>query len=120
MLKACWSLLLAVVAMPALAAEPAGVVEREFIYETAPFPECHASTIAETPQGLVASWFGGQYEKAKDVGIWVSRLQNGKWTAPVEVANGIQYTSVDGTVHRHPCWNPVLHQQPGGPLVLFF
>lgn len=120
MLKACWSLLLAVVALPALAAEPAGVVGREFLYETAPFPECHASTIAETPQGLVASWFGGQYEKAKDVGIWVSRLQNGKWTAPVEVANGIQYTSVDGAVHRHPCWNPVLHQQPGGPLVLFF
>lgn len=120
MLKACWSLLLAVVALPVLAAEPAGIVGREFIYETAPFPECHASTIVETSQGLVAAWFGGQYEKAKDVGIWFARMENGKWTPPVEVANGIQYTGVDGTVHRHPCWNPVLHQQPDGPLVLFF
>lgn len=120
MLKACWSLLLAVVTLPALAAEPAGIVGREFIYETAPYPACHASTIVETPQGLVAAWFGGQYEKAKDVGIWFARMENGKWATPVEVANGIQYTGVDGTVHRHPCWNPVLHQQPDGPLVLFF
>jgi len=27
------------------------VVQDQFIYETAPFPECHASTIVETPKG---------------------------------------------------------------------
>ena len=36
-----------------------GVVSAEFIYETAPIPSCHASTIVETPAGLVAAWFGG-------------------------------------------------------------
>ena len=38
---------------------PGGVVTSEFIYETAPFPECHASTIAESQGHLVAAWFGG-------------------------------------------------------------
>lgn len=49
------------------------VIASRFIYESAPFPECHASTIVSTPSGLVAAWFGGQHEKAPDVGIWVAR-----------------------------------------------
>lgn len=103
----------------ALAASP--VVTAEFIYEQAPFPQCHASTIEElTPGGLVAAWFGGTREKHPDVGIWVSRTEGGKWTAPVEVANGVQYRQPDGTLVRHPTWNPVLFQSRGGPLLLFF
>jgi predicted neuraminidase len=96
-----------------LAAEP-GVVTAEFIYETAPFPQCHASTIEETKDGLVAAWFGGTREKDPDVGIGLSRHDGKKWTEPVEVATGLR----DGK--RHPTWNPVLFQQPGGPLRLFF
>lgn len=92
-----------------------GVLKREFIYETAPFPECHASTLAETPKGIVAAWFGGTEEKHRDVGIWVSRLVNGKWTTPVEAANGV----VNST-RRFPTWNPVLHQVKDGPLLLFY
>lgn len=92
-----------------------GVLIREFIYEEAPFPECHASTIAETPQGLVAAWFGGTHERNKDVGIWVARRTDSRWTEPVEVANGIQHAGL-----RHPCWNPVLFQQPGGALQLYY
>lgn len=79
------------------------VVQSEFIYETAPFPECHAATIADTREGLVAAWFGGTKEKNPDVGIWVSRLVGGKWTTPVEVANG-----VESPEKRYPTWNPVL------------
>ncbi len=96
------------------------VVSTEFIFTEAPFPQCHASTIAETPTGLVAAWFGGTEEKDPDVGIWVSRRVDGRWTTPVEVANGIQYTRPDGTVYRHPCWNPVLFQPRNGPLMLFY
>ncbi len=92
-----------------------GVVKSEFIYETAPFPECHASTIAETRNGLVAAWFGGTKEKHPDVVIWVARLEDGKWTAPVEVANGVE--SPD---KRYPTWNPVLYQSKRGPLLLFY
>ena len=79
------------------------VVKSEFIYETAPFPECHAATIAESQGGLVAAWFGGTKEKNPDVGIWVSRVVKGVWTAPVEVANGVESPS-----KRYPTWNPVL------------
>lgn len=104
----------------ATAADPA-VVREEFIYETAPFPQCHASTIAETAPGkLVAAWFGGTREKHPDVGVWVSRWNGATWTAPVEVANGVQFTRPDGSVHRHPCWNPVLFQPKSGPLMLFY
>jgi predicted neuraminidase len=96
------------------AAEPA-ILKSEFIYESAPFASCHATTIAETPSGLLAAWFGGTAEGNADVGIWLARLEGGAWTAPVEVATGAQS---DGT--RHPCWNPVLFQPASGPLLLFY
>lgn len=92
-----------------------GILIDEFIFETAPFPESHASTIAETKGGLVAAWFGGTKERNPDVGIWVSRRENNKWTTPVEVANGVKNDSV-----RFACWNPVLYQIPGGELLLFY
>jgi len=102
-----------------LLAQP-GVVEGDFIFEDAPFPQCHASTIAQTPNGLVAAWFGGTQEKHPDVGIWVSRHIDGRWTPQIEVANGIQYMRPDGSAHRHPCWNPVLFFPKAGPLMLFY
>jgi predicted neuraminidase len=87
----------------------------EFIFESAPFASAHASTIAETRGGLVAAWFGGTREGASDVGIWLSRRVGGTWTAPVEVATGVQ---ADGT--RHPTWNPVLFELRPGELTLFY
>lgn len=96
-------------------AQKAGIVSEEFVFTEAPFKECHASTIAETPEGLVASWFGGTKEKNEDVEIWVSRKVDGKWTQPVSVANGIQNKQL-----RYPCWNPVLFQVPDGPLQLYY
>ena len=94
---------------------PSPIVTTEFIYETAPFPSAHASTIVETQDGLVAAWFGGTRERAPDVGIWVSRKVNGAWSAPVEVANGVQ---AEGT--RLPLWNPVLFDTGDGALTLFY
>src|SRR4249920_3609732 len=96
------------------AAEP-GILSSEFIYEKAPFPQCHASTIAETKDGLVAAWFGGTAEKNKDVGIWISHRGKEGWSEVKEVANGKESDSA-----RYPCWNPVLFQMPAGPLVLFY
>lgn len=92
-----------------------GLVSSEFIYETAPYPSCHASTIVETQGALVAAWFGGTDEREPDVGIWTSRFENGKWTESVEVANG-----VIGPEERYPTWNPVLFQPTNGPLLLFY
>lgn len=99
---------------PAPAAE-GGLLKSEFIYETAPFPSCHASTIVEVPGGLLAAWFGGTAEGKPDVAIWSARLGEGRWSAPVELANGKQ---PDGT--QYPCWNPVLFQPKSGPLMLFY
>jgi len=93
----------------------AGLVSEQFIFEKAPFPQCHASTIVETPRGLVAAWFGGTREKNPDVGIWASYHDGAGWTRPVEWANGIQYEGL-----RYPTWNPVLFQPSSGPTMLFF
>jgi predicted neuraminidase len=97
------------------AATQPGLLKSEFIYETAPFPSCHASPIAESKSGLVAAWFGGTGEKHPDVGIWLSRFAGDRWTAPVEVANGVESSD-----KRYPCWNPVLFQPKTGPLLLFY
>jgi predicted neuraminidase len=97
------------------AAAQSPILSSEFIYESAPFPSCHASTLVETPTGLVAAWFGGTAERNPDVGIWVSRREAGAWTPPVEVANGVQSPSL-----RYPTWNPVLFQPTGGSLYLFY
>ena len=92
------------------------IVKSEYIYhaEDVPFPSCHASTIEETKDGLIASWFGGTAEKDPDVGIWVSRFSDGKWTIPVEVANGVQHKNL-----RYPSWNPVLFNT-GTEMKLFY
>jgi predicted neuraminidase len=96
---------------------PQGLLKSEFIYDTAPFPQCHASTIVEAGKGLlVAAWFGGTRERHPDVGIWMSRNEAGRWSSPVEVVNGIQE---DGT-NRFPCWNPVLFRPGNSELWLFY
>jgi alpha-L-rhamnosidase len=92
-----------------------GILIDEFIFEKTSFPESHASTIAETPKGLLAAWFGGTKEGKPDVDIWVSHYAEGHWTAPGDVANGIQNDTL-----RYACWNPVLYQVPQGELLLFY
>jgi len=95
-----------------------GVVQDQFLYDRASFPECHGATIAETPAGdLVATYFGGTKERNPDCCIWVSRKVKGTdtWTAPVEVANGVQ-----SPTFRKACWNPVLFQVANGELLLFY
>lgn len=91
-------------------------MKSEFIYQPADvnFPSCHASTIIENGKGLLAAWFGGTAERNPDVGIWISHYTKGKWSKPVEVANGIQHKS-----KRYPCWNPVLYNA-GKEILLFY
>ena len=91
------------------------IVLTEPISAIPPTPEVHASTIVETPTGLVAAWFGGTQEGAQDVEIWSSR-QSGcdPWSTPNVVATGMR----DGK--QNPCWNPVLYRFDEGPLILFY
>jgi predicted neuraminidase len=92
------------------------VLRSEFIDDQPPYPQCHASTIAETPSHrLVAAWFGGTHEGDPGVTIWVARQDHGQWQKPVSVADG---AGAGGT--PYPTWNPVLFQAPGGDLLLFY
>jgi predicted neuraminidase len=104
--------------IPALAKPgEGGLISAELIYPLngKPTVECHASTIVETPDGIMAAWFGGTEERHQDVGIWISFYEKGSWSKPVEVANGFQHDSL-----RYPTWNPVLFKPAGGPLMLFY
>jgi alpha-L-rhamnosidase len=108
------------------------ILSDEFLYEQAPFPECHGATIAETTKGdLVAAFFGGTKERNPDCVIWVCRKPKGSrtWTAPVEVAagnvplSGPKTWSAGGSAlqaGQKACWNPVLFQLPQGELMLFY
>jgi predicted neuraminidase len=92
-----------------------GVVLGEFIFTEAPFPSCHAATIAEVKGQLVCAFFGGTAERNPDVCIWVSHKFNGKWTPVIKIANGVQSPQ-----RRYPTWNPVLFQLKDGDLLLFY
>ncbi|MGE5568703.1 MAG: sialidase family protein [Rhodospirillales bacterium] len=82
-----------------------------FIFESAPFPSCHASTLVETASGeLLAAWFGGSAEGRPDVAIWGARRSKGVWSEPFELA-------------REPniaAYNPVLFFAPNGTLWLYY
>lgn len=83
----------------------------EFIFATAPFKSCHASTIVELRNGdLLSAWFGGTAEGNPDVAIWASRRTADRWSAPfllVREANT-------------PTWNPVLFHSKDGRLWLYY
>src|SRR5262249_9589601 len=81
-----------------------------FIFEQAPFPSCHASTIVEVEAGrFLAAWFGGRAEGATDVKVWQAHFDGTRWSAP-EVA---------AEERGVPCWNPVLFRGRAG-LLLFY
>ncbi|HOO57568.1 MAG TPA: exo-alpha-sialidase [bacterium] len=78
------------------------------IFEVTPGrPQCHASTLTQLPDGdILAAWYAGEAEKAKDVAIMQSRYSgsSGGWTAP-QILNDAPGLS-DG--------NPVLYTDPSG------
>ncbi len=95
-----------------------GIVTNEFLYEKADFPQCHSASIVETTNGdLVSAFFGGTREGHPDVCIYVCRKDKGTptWTKPVLAADGLLSNG-----ERKACYNPVLYQQPEGPLYLFY
>ncbi|MDR0891920.1 MAG: family 78 glycoside hydrolase catalytic domain [Mediterranea sp.] len=121
----------------------ADILKDEFLYEQAPFPQCHAATIAELKNGdLVSAFFGGTKEGNPDVCIWVCRKPKGAttWTAPQLAADGVfkltdpqaSLAGIDSTctpvndvkgrlvARRKACYNPVLFVMPNGELTLFF
>jgi predicted neuraminidase len=83
----------------------------EFIFDSAPFPSCHASTVVELANGdLMSAWFGGAGEGKPDVAIWASQRTAGKWAEPAERVREWQT----------PCWNPVLFYTKDRRLWLYY
>jgi predicted neuraminidase len=120
-------LVLSCLTTAATAQSSPAITQAELIFEQAPFPSCHASTLVEATGGdLIAAWFGGTAERHPDVSIWTARLDRGspRWSAPAAVADGVE----DGV--DYPCWNPVLHRPShrpangdsgdAGPILLFY
>lgn len=92
------------------------IIKEEFIYEEAPFEECHASTLVELNNGdIMAAWFGGEYERHPNVAIWTARKSGDVWSTPNKVADGY----VDEKL-SYPTWNPVLFKMSDDKLVLFY
>jgi predicted neuraminidase len=85
--------------VPAFSQADIKQVAAEFVFEKAPFPSCHASTVVELPNNdLACAWFGGKDEGDPSVGIWMARRSKAGWSPPEVIA----------TEPKVPCWNPVL------------
>lgn len=116
-LSLCATLLLSLVSSCAPKEHRDGIVLEEFLYEKADFPSCHSVTLVELENGdLLATYFGGTYERHPDVEIRLQRkTPDGVWSAPESVATGIQNDTL-----RYPTWNPVIFQPRGGDLMLYY
>ncbi len=94
----------------------AKVLSNTFIFEKAPFAQCHASTLVELENGsIMAAWFGGAYERHPDVGIYASNNDSGHWSPPKMVADG----TISDTL-RYPSWNPVLFRNKSNQVLLYY
>lgn len=99
------------VALAFSVAMASGAHIEEFIAEKMPTASCHASTVVELANGdLLAAWFGGTREGARDVAVWMARRTAEGWSAPNVAA-------------REPdvaAYNPVLFHSGDGVLWLWY
>lgn len=89
--------------------------------EIIPVPtlSCHASTLAELPDGRIfCAWFGGTREGARDVGIYGAFRSASGWSEPLLIVSRETAQKELGRSIRK-LGNPVLHFQDG-KLHLFF
>ncbi|RYF22281.1 MAG: glycosyl hydrolase [Flavobacteriales bacterium] len=91
-------------------------ITQSYIAENPITTNSHAATLAEVKPGqIMAAWFGGKYEGAKDVGIYFSTYKDKSWSAP---QNLIKPAIIAGDTL--PCWNPVLFKSKSESLYLFY
>ncbi|MEF3306020.1 sialidase family protein [Paenibacillus sp. GYB003] len=94
---------------------PIRLARKEFIFkDERPFKSCHASTLIRSDDGdVLAAWFGGTAEGARDVDIWASLRsggEDGSWSEPRRIAAS----------DEEPLWNPVLYRRVDGRVDLYY
>lgn len=91
-------------------------VSEKMIFDKPVTENCHSATIVEIePNKLAAAWFGGSYEGAKDVGIYISYFKNTNWSDPENIIKPLIKNN-----DTLPCWNPVLFKSKSKKLHLFY
>ncbi|KJD31169.1 glycosyl hydrolase [Tamlana nanhaiensis] len=91
-------------------------IQKSFVFTKKPTNNCHAATLIETkPNNLLAAWFGGTYEGAKDVGIYTSFFKDDSWSTPKCLIEPL--IKEKDTL---PCWNPVLFKSKSNNVYLFY
>lgn len=79
-------------------------LKSEYIANPTVTANSHAASLVEyLPNQIMAAWFGGSYEGAKDVAIYTSKLEKNGWTTPKMV---VKPAVIKGDTLA--CWNPVL------------
>ena len=96
---------------------PAHVLEQQFVYTDADFPQCHSATLCFAENGdLLCAFNGGTAEHEPDTKVRLCRKPAGSdtWTAPEAVAVPDK--------ERYCLDNPVLFRipEPGEPLLLWY
>lgn len=81
-------------------------MQESLIFADTKFGHCHASTIVETPQGLLMACLAGPAEGHSETGIWGASY-NGEWRDQRQI---IVSTPDNGSDNRKnlSLWNPVL------------
>ena len=98
------------VASPALrrAAEAEPAFKANFLHEDPGVASVHAGSMARLPDGgLLAAWFGGSREGAKDVCIYAARCNGEDWSVPQAIASR-EDTTRDLNLYVKKLGNPVL------------
>ena len=96
---------------------PPHIIEQQFVYTKADFPQCHSATLCFAENGdLLCAFNGGTAEHEPDTKVRLSRKAKGAktWTAPEAVAAPER--------ERWCLDNPVLFRipEPGEPLLLWY
>ena len=84
------------------------MIEKHFVVQDVP-GQCHASTVCRAATGYVVAWFQGDHEGAANSRIWLTIGLGNTWSPPRVVSGDLA-----------PCWNPVLHMQESGRILLYF
>ncbi len=95
--------------IPSRAITQIKIITKEFLFDSAKFSSCHASTIVELKNGdILTAWFGGTAEGNDDVAIWSSvKSKTNSWSAPrvlIKEAGASMYNPVLFYTHDHLLW----------------